>query len=76
MTAELAWRTQFHHARLAESISPYGSLHGMAVPEIARIVQQQASFVSYLDVFRLIGVTALVIWPIVLFLKPPAQRAA
>jgi hypothetical protein len=48
----------------------------MAVPEIARIVQQQASFVSYLDVFRLIGVTALVIWPIVLFLKPPAQRAA
>jgi DHA2 family multidrug resistance protein len=76
VTAELAWRTQFHHARLAESITPYGSLHGMAVPEIARIVQQQASFVSYLDVFRLIGVTALVIWPIVLFLKPPAQRAA
>jgi DHA2 family multidrug resistance protein len=72
----LAWRTQFHHARLAESITPYGSLHGMQLSQVAMIVQQQAEFVSYLDVFRVVGLVALVVWPIVLFLKPPVRRAA
>ena len=27
----LAWRVQFHHSRLVESITPYSSLHGMTV---------------------------------------------
>jgi MFS transporter, DHA2 family, multidrug resistance protein len=75
VTTMLAWRTQFHHSRLAESITPYGSLHGMAVSQIAPIVQQQASFISYLDIFRIIGGVSLVVWPIVLFLKAPARRA-
>jgi MFS transporter, DHA2 family, multidrug resistance protein len=75
VTTMLAWRTQFHHARLAESITPYGSQHGMALPQIAAIVQEQANFVSYLDVFRILGIVALVIWPIVLFFKMPARRA-
>jgi hypothetical protein len=48
----------------------------MAVSQIGPIVQQQASFVSHLDVSRTIGVGSLVVWPIVLFLKVPAHRAA
>jgi DHA2 family multidrug resistance protein len=76
VTTMLAWRTQFHHARFAESITPYGSLHGMQLSQVAMIVQQQAEFVSYLDVFRVVGLVALVVWPIVLFLKPPVRRAA
>ncbi|MDD2704105.1 MAG: hypothetical protein PHU07_02035 [Acidocella sp.] len=76
VTTMLAWRTQFHHARLAETITPYGSLHGLSVAQIAPLVQQQASFDSYLDVFRIIGIVTLVIWPIVLFLKTPPRQAA
>ncbi len=76
VTTMLAWRTQFHHARLAESITPYGSLHGMSVSQIGPMVQQQAVFVSYLDVFWLIGLIALAVSPFVLFLKPPPPRAA
>jgi len=76
VTTMLAWRTQFHHARFAESITPYGSLHGMSMAGIASLMQTQAEFVSYLDVFRVIGLTALVIWPVVLCLRPPPRRAA
>jgi DHA2 family multidrug resistance protein len=76
VTTELAWRTQFHHARIAETITPYGSLHGLSVAQIAPLVQQQASFDSYLDVFRILGILTLVTWPIVLLLKSPPRRAA
>jgi DHA2 family multidrug resistance protein len=76
VTTLLAWRTQFHHERLAESITPYRYLYGAKLPQIAQLVQQQANFVSYLDVFKVIGIIALVIWPIVLFLKNPAKHAA
>jgi DHA2 family multidrug resistance protein len=69
VTAELEWRTQFHHARLAEAISPYTSLHGMAISQIAPIVQQQAAFMSYLDLFRITGIIALCVAPINLFLR-------
>lgn len=77
VTTMLAWRTQFHHARLSESITPYTNLHSMSAAKIAPLLQNQASFISYLDVFQIIGAMALLIWPIVLFLKaPPAKRAA
>lgn len=75
VTSMLAWRTQFHHARFAEAITPYTSLHGMSVASAAQIVQTQAEFVSYLDVFWIVGVIALSVWPIVLFLKAPPVRA-
>jgi DHA2 family multidrug resistance protein len=39
VTTMLAWRTQFHHARLAEQISPYRSLHGQSLYQIATAVQ-------------------------------------
>jgi DHA2 family multidrug resistance protein len=77
VTTMLAWRTQFHHARLAEAITPYGSLHGVALAKVAQMVQWQASFDSYLDVFHVLGLVVLVMWPVVLFLKPsPPRRAA
>jgi DHA2 family multidrug resistance protein len=76
VTTMLAWRTQFHHARLAESITPYGSLHNLSVSQIAPIVQTQASFLSYLDMFRIVGFMAFAILPIVLLLKTPPKQAA
>jgi DHA2 family multidrug resistance protein len=76
VTTLLAWRTQFHHARLAEAITPYTSLHGMTIPQIAPILQNQAQFMSYLDLFRLVGLLALCAAPLVLFLNPPPPRAA
>ncbi len=76
VTAMLAWRGQFHHERLAESVNVYRGLRGMSVMQMAQMVEHQAEFVSYLDVFRIIGLIALVIWPIVLLLKSPPRRAA
>jgi len=77
VTSLLAWRTQFHHARLAESITPYGSLHGASLAAVGQMVQHQASFDSYLDAFRILGLSVLVMWPVVLLLKPsPMRRAA
>jgi DHA2 family multidrug resistance protein len=72
----LAWRTQFHHSRLAESITPYTSLHGMTVLQIEPLVQTQAVFMSYLDIFRIVAVIALLICPIILFLKSPPKMGA
>jgi DHA2 family multidrug resistance protein len=76
VTTMLAWRTQFHHARLAESITPYGSLHQLSISQIAPIVQTQASFLGYLDMFRIVGCMAFVICPFVLLLKTPPKQAA
>ena len=74
VTTMLAWRTQFHHARLAEQITPYVSLHGLSLPRIAAAVQHQAAFMSYLDLFHLLGMVALLVWPVVLMLS--ASRRA
>ena len=72
----LAWRTQFHHARLVEAVTPYGSLHGLAVSQIMPIVQTQASFLGYLDMFRIVGIAALAVLPVILFLKSTPKAAA
>jgi DHA2 family multidrug resistance protein len=72
----LAWRAQFHHSRLVESITPYSSLHGMTASQIAPLVQTQAEFMSYLDIFHLIAIASLLICPIVLLLKSPPKTAA
>jgi DHA2 family multidrug resistance protein len=74
VTTLLSWRTQFHHARLAEIITPYADLHGMTVAQIAPLVQQQASFASYLDAFYVVGLIALTVWPVALFLKAPNKQ--
>jgi DHA2 family multidrug resistance protein len=75
-TTLLQWRTQFHHARLAEHVTPYDDLHGRSLAEMAHLIQTQASIMSYLDIFWLLGIVALVVWPIVLFLKNIPKGAA
>ncbi|KKB63426.1 hypothetical protein WM40_11895 [Robbsia andropogonis] len=67
VTTELAWREQFHHARLAEHITPYNGFTG-SLRSIASTVEQQASVMSYLDVFIVLGVISLVLAPICFFL--------
>ena len=72
----LTMREQFHHARLAEAINPYHALPpGMSLAQLDQAVQFQANFISYLDVFHILGILALVVWPVALFLNPPEHRA-
>ena len=75
-TTLLARRDQFHHARLAEHITPYdGYGAGTSLTQIARSVTQQASVMSYLDVFYALGLAALVVCPLCLLL-PKLPRGA
>ncbi len=71
----LEYRTQFHHARLAEHVTPYGDMHGQTLAQIGRAVETQASVMSYLDVFWMLGLVALVIWPVTLLLKAAPKGA-
>ncbi len=69
VTTELQWRNQFHHARLAEHITPYdGWGFGSALSRIASQLQTQATMLSYLDVFVILTFVALAATPLVLFL--------
>jgi len=76
-TTELAWQGQVHHARLADHVgafSGYGAGHSLSA--IAAIVNTQASVLSYLDVFRILGVVALCAAPLALFLPKMPKGAA
>jgi DHA2 family multidrug resistance protein len=75
-TSLLAWRTQFHHARLTEHVTAATDLHGRTLAQIARVIQTQAQIMSYLDVFHVLGVTALVVMPIVLLLPSTPKGTA
>jgi DHA2 family multidrug resistance protein len=70
-------RGQFHHARLAEHITAYNG-YGWKVPlgPINVTLQAQASIMSYLDIFWLLGIVALCIWPLALFLPRMPKGAA
>ncbi len=69
VTTELQWRTQFHHARLAEHVTPYdGYGWGTSLLQIAQQVQTQATMLSYLDIFLLLAILAAVAAPLTLFL--------
>jgi DHA2 family multidrug resistance protein len=77
VTTELAWREQFHHARLAEHITPYnGYGFGIDLSGIASAVQRQAAIMSYLDIFTILSFLVLAIIPLVLFLPNVAKGAA
>lgn len=71
----LAYRVQFHHERLGESITPYTSQHALSIPQLGQIVQTQASFLSYLDMFHVVGILCLLLCPLVLLLKSPPKPA-
>ena len=79
-TAEVAWRTQFHHARLAEHVSTLSlSAHSLLNGGLAaaqRVVQMQAQAMSYFDVYWIFGIAALVVAPAALILKNPPKGAA
>jgi DHA2 family multidrug resistance protein len=77
VTTMLEERTQFHHARLAEHITAYNG-YGWNTPlaPVDTIVQAQAVVMSYLDIFWLLGVLALVVAPIVLFLPRVSKGVA
>jgi len=60
VTTLLAYREQFHHARLAEHITPYnGYGAGVDLSGIARTLQAQAAMLSYLDVFLSMAIISL-----------------
>ncbi len=77
VTTLLQERTQFHHARLAEHITAYnGYGWNVLLASINAAVQAQASVMSYLDIFWVLGVLAPCIWPIALFLPRMPKGAA
>jgi MFS transporter, DHA2 family, multidrug resistance protein len=77
VTTMLERRTQFHHARLAEHITVYNGYHWPnSLAPISAAVQAQASIMSYLDVFRLLGIIALLCAPAILFLPKVPKGAA
>ncbi len=79
-TTELAWRIQAHHERLGEQVSTIGARgqqltqHGLAAAQ--QLVNTQAQVLSYLDIFYVFGIAALVVTPIAFFLKTPAPGEA
>ncbi len=75
-TTQLAWRSQFHHERLAEHITAANAPHtATGLASLAHQVVVQASILSYLDVFTILSVVTLVIAPLALFL-PKAPKGA
>jgi MFS transporter, DHA2 family, multidrug resistance protein len=77
VTTMLQERTQFHHARLAEHITAYNGF-GWPTPlaSINAMVQAQAAVMSYLDIFWLLGLLALVVAPVVLLLPRVSKGGA
>jgi MFS transporter, DHA2 family, multidrug resistance protein len=69
VTNMLEERSQFHHERLAEHITAYNGF-GWNTPlaPVDALVQAQASIMSYLDIFRLLGLVALCAAPFILLL--------
>jgi MFS transporter, DHA2 family, multidrug resistance protein len=70
-------RTQFHHARLAEHITAYNGFNWPTpLAPVDAMVQVQAIIMSYLDIFWLLGLVALAVAPVVLFLPRVSKGAA
>ncbi len=76
-TTMLEDRLQFHHERLAEHITAYNG-YGWNTPlaPIDAIIQAQAGIMSYLDIFWLLGMLGLCIWPLALLLPRMPKGAA
>jgi len=79
-TTELAWRIQFHHARIGEQVATLGergahlARQGLAAAQQA--VDAQAQVLSYLDIFYVFGIGALCVVPVAFLLKTPPAGAA
>jgi DHA2 family multidrug resistance protein len=76
-TTLLAYREQFHHARLAEHITPYnGYGYGISLGSISHQLQIQANMLSYLDLFTALALCSLAVAPLALFLPTVPKGAA
>ena len=68
-TTLLAYRGQFHHARLAEHITPYDGYGGAVnLAAISRRIAPQVAMLSYLDVFWALMLMAVLAASVALFL--------
>ncbi len=88
VTTELARRSQFHQSRLAESISIYNPAvrqdlqqFGQAVGGTERgigmlygQILQQASLMSFLDLFYVLGILFLLVVPVCWFMRKPQHQ--
>ena len=52
------------------------ALPGTRLPPIDAIVQAQAGIMSYLDIFWMLGMLGLLVWPLALFLPRMPKGAA
>ena len=76
VTTQLQWQSQRHQTYLAGHVTPYnGYGYGHSLQAISLLVQQQASILSYLDVFVMLGVVALCITPLAFFLPKVGKGA-
>jgi DHA2 family multidrug resistance protein len=76
-TTMLQERLQFHHERLAEHVTAYnGYAWNTPLAPIDGVLQAQAGIMSYLDIFWLLGVLGLCIWPLALLLPRMPKGAA
>jgi MFS transporter, DHA2 family, multidrug resistance protein len=76
-TTMLEQRLQFHHERLAEHITAYnGYAWNTPLLPIDTVIQAQAGIMSYLDIFWMLGLLGLCVWPIALFLPRMPKGAA
>ena len=76
-TTLLAYRGQFHHARLAEHITPYnGYGAGANLAAVSRMIAPQVTMLSYIDVFWALMLLAAVVAPLALFLPRAPEGSA
>jgi DHA2 family multidrug resistance protein len=64
-------RGQFHHSRLAETVTPFSPAAGqhLSLPALDARVLEQATLWSYIDVLRLLAWVALALIPVALLLR-------
>jgi len=72
-TTILARRSQFHHGRLVESLTPFShNFRAQAVGSLEnldRVVQQQTAMLSYIDAFWFVALVAAVAIPLAMILR-------
>jgi DHA2 family multidrug resistance protein len=88
VTTELARRSQFHQARLVESVTPFNPMlqHGVpglpggtggsqqALGMLYGQVQQQAALLSFLELFRILGILFLLVIPVLVLMRRPEHH--
>ncbi len=78
--ALLARRTQFHHGRLAESVTPYAPVWQAraesSLASLNALVTRQAQVLSYVDIFWFLTIVAAAAVPIAFLLRRVSGEAA